>query len=190
MNIKQQYRQQALKRRRALASAERIVSSTHIQNVLLSQLEQRELTTTPLLIYRAMDNEVDTRQILAIDRRRMFAPVTHGHDDMQWRETGPNTRWKTGEFGVEEPVDGRTWLPELGKATLICPLVGFDRSGNRLGLGRGCFDRWLARFSEHLVTIIGLAFACQEVPDIPIETHDVPLDTIITEREIIECRKH
>lgn len=190
MNTKQQSRQQALQRRRKLSPEERTTASTHIQNALLLQLEQRELTTTPVLIYRSMDDEVETRYILSMYRPLIFAPVTHSHDAIQWRETGSDTIWKTGNFGVEEPAGGRVWAPELGKGVLVCPVVGFDRAGNRLGFGMGCFDRWLAQFNEHLQIIIGLAFSCQEVPAIPVEAHDVPLDIIITEREIIECRKH
>jgi len=188
-NMKQQYRQQALKRRRDLTPEERLTAATHIQNALLSKIKQQGLTTVPMLIYRAMKDEVDTRQLLSMDRTLMFAPVTHGHGAMQWREVASDTCWETGKFGIAEPVGGRLWEPASGKAVLISPLVGFDRTGNRLGLGTGCFDRWLGRFGEHLLGTIGLAFACQEVPAIPVEPHDVPLDTIITEREIIECRK-
>jgi len=189
-NMKQQYRQQALKRRRALPPEERQAAAARIQNALLSKIKQQGLITVPMLIYRAMKDEVDTRQLLSMDRTLIFAPATHGHDTMQWREVASDTCWKTGKFGIVEPVSGHLWEPALGKAVLICPLVGFDRAGNRMGLGMGCFDRWLDRFGEHLLSTIGLAFSCQEVPAIPVEPHDVPLNTIITEREIIECRKH
>jgi len=190
MNTKDHYRQQALQRRRALSPEERISASAHIRNTLLSQLEQQELAAAPVLIYRSMADEVDTRRILTMGRSLMFAPATHGHDGMRWYEAGPDTCWKTGKFGVEEPVGGRLWEPWTGKAVLVCPLAGFDRGGNRLGLGMGCFDRWLNQFGGHLLVTIGLAFSCQEVPAIPVEAHDIPLDIIITEREIITCRKH
>lgn len=190
MTTKQQFRQQVLKHRRNLSAVEHTAASIHIQKNLLVQLEQRTLSTMPLLIYRAMDDEVETRDILATNRTLMFAPATHAHNTIQWHETSSDTEWNLGTYGVEEPTGGRIWTPELGKAVLVCPLVGFDRAGNRLGFGKGYFDRWLAQFKHHILIIIGLAFSCQEVPNIPIETHDVPLNTIITEQEIIECRKH
>jgi len=187
-NIKQQYRQEALKRRQALSSEERLAASSLIRNALLSHLEQLNLTAAPMLIYCAMRDEVDTHQLLATDRPLLFAPVAHDHEVMQWHETNPNTCWKTGKFGVQEPMGGRLWVPDLEHAVLICPLVGFDHAGNRLGLGMGCFDRWLSQFGKHILTTIGLAFSCKEVPSIPVEAHDVPLHTIITEQEIIQCR--
>ncbi len=143
-----------------------------------------------MLIYRSMDDEVDPRQILAMNRSLLFAPTTLNHTAMQWRESGQDTRWTQGSLGVQEPASGRLWNPELGKAVLVCPMAGFDRTGNRLGLGKGFFDRWLEQFSEQVITVIGLAFSCQEVSTIPTEIHDVPMDAIITERETIECRKY
>jgi len=189
MNIKQPFRKLSLERRRKLSFAERSTASTDIQNTLLSLIEQLHLATKPLLVYRSMQDEVDTRNIMNANRKLMFAPVIHGHDNMQWHEINSNTRWKKGAFGVEEPTSGRVWNAEWNKGVLVCPLVGFDRMGNRLGFGAGCFDRWLAQCNQYLLMTIGLAFSCQEVPDIPVETHDVPLDVIITEREMIECRK-
>ncbi len=189
MNSKQIFRKQVLKHRRGLSCAERNSASAHIQKTLLLQLKQRQLATVPLLIYKAMDDEVDTCTILNTKRPFMFAPVTHTHDHMRWYGVDADTRWKTGTFGIQEPMSDHLWNPELHKSVLVCPLVGFDRTGNRLGFGAGCFDRWLAQFNQYLLMTIGLAFSCQEVPDIPVETHDVPLDMIITEREVIECRK-
>ncbi len=188
MNTKQQYRRQALGRRRALHPKERTAASARIQDTLLAGLRQRHLAGHPVLVYRAMDDEVDTGRILSMRRPLIFAPVAHTHDHMQWREAGPDTLWRRGKFGIEEPAGGRLWAPSMGKAVMICPLAGFDRKGNRLGLGLGCFDRWLARYGADVAATFGLGFSCQEVPEIPVEAHDVPLDFIITECETITCR--
>jgi len=107
---------------------------------------------------------------------------------MHWLGVNANSHWKRGTFGIPEPQDGPDWVDDTSPAILICPLVGFDRSGNRLGMGKGCFDRWLTIHQHRITEIIGIAFACQELATIPSEPHDIPLHTIITEKEIISCR--
>jgi len=135
-----------------------------------------------------MPDEVDTSLLLRQANRRVFAPVTHVRGHMQWLEVDERTVWRRGSHGVWEPASGREWRPDLGRALLVCPLVAFDRSGTRLGLGLGCFDRWLAAHRFHLQAIVGLGFACQEMVGIPREAHDVPLDYVVTEREVIACQ--
>ncbi|MEQ1769717.1 MAG: 5-formyltetrahydrofolate cyclo-ligase [Devosia sp.] len=102
-------------------------------------------------------------------------------------------------LGDDEPLDLRIWeqgasLYEAGFGTLapseqapraepdviIMPLLGFDSKGTRLGYGGGYYDRTLARLSKK-PRLVGLAFAAQELPIIPREGHDVPLDSIVTE---------
>jgi len=90
-----------------------------------------------------------------------------------------------------EPGPFRTRQPPASAPTvvpdwLLVPLVGFDRSGARLGYGAGYYDRALA---GSRTTAVGLAFACQEVTGetapLPVEPHDIPLSAIATEREVI-----
>jgi len=190
-------RQQALARRRALSAPERTAASDCIQQHLLDHLSRaavkdKRLHDAPLLLYRALGDEVDTHRLLAgggkPGSRNIYAPVTHHTGHMHWRRVDPATRWQRGDFGVLEPSNGAPWSPREEAAIVVCPLVGFDRLGNRLGLGKGCFDRWLDEAKDHILLTIGLAFACQECPPIPAEAHDIPLDTIITEGEIIACR--
>ncbi len=102
-------------------------------------------------------------------------------------------------LGPEQPLDLRVWeqgasLYESGFGTLapselapkaepdivIMPLLGFDGRGTRLGYGGGYYDRTLAAMAKK-PRLIGLAFAAQELDRIPRETHDVPLDAIVTE---------
>jgi 5-formyltetrahydrofolate cyclo-ligase len=69
---------------------------------------------------------------------------------------------------------------------VVCvPLLGFDRRGHRLGYGAGHYDRWLAQGLHR--SALGIAFAAQEVPQVPDEEHDQPLDWVITEKESIAC---
>lgn len=101
--------------------------------------------------------------------------------------------------GPEEPLELRVWeqgasLYESGFGTLapselapraepdivIMPLLGFDRSGTRLGYGGGYYDRTLAGMTRK-PKLVGLAFAAQELDRIPREAHDVPLDAVVTE---------
>ncbi|WGF86563.1 5-formyltetrahydrofolate cyclo-ligase [Marinivivus vitaminiproducens] len=91
-----------------------------------------------------------------------------------------------GDFGIAEPSPG---APELMPDLLLVPMVAFDRTGGRLGYGKGYYDRTLARLrASRTITTIGLAFALQEVPDLPTEAFDMPLDAICTEREWITAR--
>ncbi len=68
----------------------------------------------------------------------------------------------------------------------ITPGVGFTVSGDRLGYGKGYYDRW---FSQNKVTTkIGIAFETQLVDQLPIEATDISLDILITEERIIDLR--
>lgn len=97
-------------------------------------------------------------------------------------------RWRgealqVGTFGTSHPAPE---APELTPQVLIVPLAGFDRAGNRIGYGGGFYDRSLQLLRESgQVTAIGLAFACQELPAIPAEDFDQPLDLIVTDRETL-----
>jgi 5-formyltetrahydrofolate cyclo-ligase len=88
-----------------------------------------------------------------------------------------------GPFGTLQPPEE---APALVPEVLILPLLAFDRRGFRLGYGGGYYDRTLAALrTERAVTAVGLAFAAQEVPSVPHDRHDQPLDWIVTEREAI-----
>ncbi len=90
--------------------------------------------------------------------------------------------WKTGDamhasaYGIPEPLPG---APEAVPALVLVPLLAFDAAGHRLGYGGGFYDRTLAALKG--VAAIGIAYAGQEVPALPREDHDHPLDAVITE---------
>jgi len=183
---KQRLRQRLLRARAALDADTRASHAARIHQHLKALLQQRFADQRTLLSYVALPVEVETRPILRWPGYRCFAPRVHDHAHMHWLRVDATTRWRRSAWGVEEPVSGRAWQPQDG-GILLCPLTGFDRRGHRLGMGKGCFDLWLARHAPALRAIIGLAFACQEVASVPVEPHDIPLQFVITERECIAC---
>jgi 5-formyltetrahydrofolate cyclo-ligase len=97
---------------------------------------------------------------------------------------------KTGEalvpdaLGIPSPdVKAAPALPDV----VFAPLLAFDRRGGRLGQGGGHYDRTIANLRRmKRVFVVGLAFAGQELPEIPMEPHDQRLDAILTETEYLE----
>ena len=84
-------------------------------------------------------------------------------------------------LGIPSPsVTAVPALPDL----VFAPLLAFDRKGGRLGQGGGHYDRTIANLRRmKRVFVVGLAFAGQELPEIPMEPHDQRLDAILTETE-------
>lgn len=92
-------------------------------------------------------------------------------------------------FGTREPhADAPVVQPDV----MLVPLAAFDRSGSRIGYGKGHYDRTIAamRKAGHRPLLIGLAFSVQEVDRIPAETHDVRLDWLVSDREVLDFRDH
>ncbi|ATW05044.1 5-formyltetrahydrofolate cyclo-ligase [Sphingopyxis sp. BSNA05] len=94
--------------------------------------------------------------------------------------TGPELL-ECGFRDIPEPDDS---CPLVDPDVIIAPLVAFDRSLRRLGQGGGYYDRSFARYPD--IPRIGLAWSVQEADEIPTEAHDLPLQMIVTECEIIE----
>jgi len=179
-------RSAALAYRANLSASARQSYSKQITDSLYIYLTRRTVTLTSLLVYRAMPSEVATEPLFHLPDYHIFAPITHHREYMEWILCTAQTNWKKGRFGILEPSTGAPWQ-HGEKTVLICPLTAFDRQGNRLGMGKGCFDYWLSKHRQALDLVIGLAFSGQEVAHIPVEVHDAPLDCIITEKEVIEC---
>lgn len=99
-----------------------------------------------------------------------------------WRpgdQVAPNALGIAEPCGCAEAVD-----PDI----LLIPCAAFDRRGHRIGFGRGYYDATLAALRAQRPTLaLALAFACQEVDEVPAEAHDERLDAVITERDILIC---
>lgn len=92
----------------------------------------------------------------------------------------------SGQWGIREPVPE---APEVAPDILIVPLAAFDRVGHRIGYGAGYYDMTInALRAKKKITAIGIAFAAQEIPQVPATERDARLDLVLTEREVIDFR--
>jgi 5-formyltetrahydrofolate cyclo-ligase len=119
---------------------------------------------------------------------RLALPVAVAADaPLVFRAWRPRHELVRDAAGVLAPQpDAEALEPDL----LIVPLLAFDRSGQRLGQGAGYFDRTLEALEvRRPVFKLGLAYAAQEVAQVPAEEHDRRLDAILTEMEYIAVRR-
>ena len=146
-------------------------------------------------LYLPMPGEVDLRPCLAVARRRgtrVYVPriVSHRQRRMlfaPWTDGGSR---RTNAFGIVEPGHAGGARPVVGLDVVVLPLLGFDARGNRLGMGAGYYDRALRRRlgsgrAWPRPRLVGVAYACQQLPVIPASPWDVPLDLVVTERGVV-----
>ncbi len=133
--------------------------------------------------YMPMRTEIDPLAAMAAHAGPVCVPVILGPArPLAFRAWSPAARMVAGEFGALIPETGDWLEPEV----LIVPLVAFDRAGFRLGYGGGFYDRTLEALRARRPTLaVGFAFAAQEVPSVPRESTDQPLDLIVTEAGVI-----
>jgi 5-formyltetrahydrofolate cyclo-ligase len=131
------------------------------QNVMLFWPLPDEINTIPLI-----------EHAYAVGKN-IFLPVVVG-DDLVIKPYSP-VAMKPGAFGILEPQGDPVSPVQLD--LIIVPGVAFDAAGNRMGRGKGFYDRLLAGTSA---TTIGVCYAEQYYLSIPTEPHDVPLNDVIT----------
>lgn len=129
-----------------------------------------------VMMYNALPDEVQTSAFIARwrNRKRIILPTVVG-DDIIPVEFAEDTTCKVGDFNILEPQNE----PYTGGFDLIVvPGVAFDLNGNRIGRGRGYYDRFLCKYPN--VRRIGICFDFQIVESVPTEPNDIKMDEIIT----------
>ncbi|MFB6098937.1 MAG: 5-formyltetrahydrofolate cyclo-ligase [Salinibacter sp.] len=133
--------------------------------------------------------EIDTRPLIGALReqgRDVVLPVVASFDPEaptleHRRYEGPETL-QTNRWGIREPVDTDRVSPEALDVVLV-PALGADRRGHRLGHGFGYYDAFLESVT---CPRIALVYDACVVPELPNESHDVPMTTLVTERAVID----
>jgi len=151
---------------------------------IMQRLEQAEpfVRSKVVLLYWSMADEVQTHRFVErwYKEKTVLLPCVDG-DDLRLRQyTGSECLVAGEQFGIGEPASD---IPEWDDLTAIdviaVPGVAFDRENNRMGRGRGFYDRLLK--SAPRATKIGLAFDFQILESIPTEPHDIRMDMVISD---------
>jgi 5-formyltetrahydrofolate cyclo-ligase len=139
-------------------------------------------------LYCALAGEVPTERIrrayLAAGARLYYPRVT-GKGTLAFYPHTEGDGWETGPYGIPEPsIPAGVEPRSSGWDIIVVPGLAFDRRGNRLGRGFGYYDRFLGGVPES-VPRIGLAFAVQRIPEVPVDAWDVPVHALVTEEGVI-----
>jgi len=145
------------------------------------------LNQSPIAAYWPIGTEVDIRPLLqrlhAEGRELCLPAVTRKAAPLTFRRWTPNTVLRMDHVGVPAPLDGDVMVPKL----ILLPLLAFTARGDRLGYGGGYYDRTIQALREAAprrtthVFACGVAYAGQEVSQIPTDPHDARLDGILTQ---------
>jgi 5-formyltetrahydrofolate cyclo-ligase len=183
-------------RRRSLSVVEQNIASKNLLTILTSH--QKIQQAKSIAIYLARDGELNGELFIEWcwqNNKTVYLPVIHpfskGH--LLFLKYQANTLMKMSSLGINEPkLDIRLIKPADQIDIILTPLVAFDATGNRLGMGGGFYDRTLAACllpsknnDINLPYPIGIAHDCQQVEQLPIEHWDMPLPEIITPTQVI-----
>jgi len=133
------------------------------------------------MFYIAFGGEVNTEEMIREAKKigkLICVPVCRkDKETMQPAILEDHAKLKKGPYGVLEPATQERVKPE-DLDLIIVPGLAFDKKGNRLGRGKGCYDRFLSTLSEKTPTI-GLAFNFQILPLVPTTCNDVSIKQVI-----------
>jgi 5-formyltetrahydrofolate cyclo-ligase len=186
--LKTDLRNTAFARRDALPAAERQAAAEAIAarpfplaiapGVIVSGFSPLKTEINPLPLMRN----------LAAAGARLALPVVAGRGKpLIMRSYAFGQPLNEGVWCIREP---REDAAEIDPDILIVPLAAFDRRGNRIGYGAGYYDMTINRLrARKPVVAVGIAYAAQEVSEVPVTARDERLDLVLTERDVIDLRK-
>ncbi|WP_320054752.1 5-formyltetrahydrofolate cyclo-ligase [uncultured Acetobacteroides sp.] len=154
-------------------------------DAIFAQIEETESfkKASSILAYWSMSDEVMTHKTVEhwSKCKKVYLPLINGDDLELVRFEGTEKMKPEPVFGILEPTsDDKVDICNID--LVIVPGVAFDNCCNRMGRGKGYYDRLL---SESVAVKIGVAFSFQIVDNVPVDPHDVPLDMVVTEAGII-----
>jgi 5-formyltetrahydrofolate cyclo-ligase len=186
MNGKTEIRKRLLNLRNSLSTKEIMAGSSEIVAELMRIEEIRKAST--LMVYLSFGSEVRTDDLIRWcwkEGKRICVPFCHVESrELTACRIDGFDELETGHYGIRAPKEGLLRPVDGGEIdAILVPAVAFDRRGYRIGYGGGYYDRFLPRVPR--AAKIGVAFVSQIIEEIPVDGHDLPVDLIVTEKEVI-----
>jgi len=184
LSTRQQLRQQIRLRRKSLTHEQQTQAAQQAAARMMGFAPVVEAQTVAAFL--SFDGELDTRPLIeGLWRagKKVYLPVLHPFSagNLLFLRYFPDSDLVLNHFKIHEPaLDVRHVLPLNKLDVLITPLVTFDATGQRLGMGGGFYDRTLQNWRAHGLFPVGYAHDCQQVDALPVEEWDIPLPAVIT----------
>ncbi|TKG94819.1 5-formyltetrahydrofolate cyclo-ligase [Puteibacter caeruleilacunae] len=178
---KRELRKQMNGFKKAISAEDKIAAGESVFEQLIGLDEFKDASV--VMVYWAMHDELPTQVFIEqwYRQKSIILPSIDG-DDLILKTYNGKTCLVAGEkYGIPEPFDTPTVNPEEIDLILV-PGVAFDENCNRMGRGRGFYDRLLSAVS---CPKVGICFDGQIEKQIPVESHDIPMDYVISDRRII-----
>ncbi|MBR1704031.1 MAG: 5-formyltetrahydrofolate cyclo-ligase [Clostridia bacterium] len=187
------YKEKKTAQRKFCTNARRML--TDEQRAEYSAELSRKLTTLPevqnaqvIFSYMAMQDEVDLmvfHEWAAREGKTLAYPISMENGHMEAYTLGVEEVWSYGKYGIQEPNPEHSILRDPADFDVILvPCVGFDEDGGRIGHGAGYYDRYIDRAPD--ATRVCIAFEAQKLPKVVEEDTDMPMDYVVTEKQVLK----
>lgn len=176
---KQELRADFLSKRKSLNKEKKREAELEIQSRLLMTDEYRACDS--VLVYVSTDSEIDTKGIIAAafaNKKRVAVPVTNEDYSLSFYYINSFEELSIGRFGILEPINRDNKATDFVNSICIIPALCCDLSGNRVGYGKGCYDRFLAQYSGKKICLV---YGDNVLPQIESEKTDVSVDIIVSD---------
>ena len=154
---------------------------------LINLIKKRGISKKAFIsLYYPSSFEVDVLKILKVEYFKKFnflLPIIQKNKSMEFYKWKHNEILYVNKYGIPEPIKTIKIIPSI----MLVPLLAFDKDKNRLGYGKGYYDKYLFKYiktHKHILTV-GVAFSFQKYNKLPVNKKDFKLNFIITEKGII-----
>ena len=181
---KQQLRQIMRERRQSLTIYQQRQAAKKVNNHFCRSAAF--LTANHIAFYLPNDGEISPEKLIETalnSDKKCYLPVITQNGKLQFKHYMPGDKLIKNKYGIPEPMPNKPLIPTKQLDLVLMPLVAFDDSGNRLGMGGGFYDRTFAnKLTMPNVKLIGLAHEQQKADKINADEWDVPLNGILTDK--------